>query len=315
MRSSTIKTMMVWRRGKKLSKTGERIHKDFMQYCRIDRGLKSTTLESHKKRILKFLLWLQENKIKVEEIDKRVIRGYLAWMDEMGISEGTQSTEKMALRCFLAFLEDSDVITKDQCLVMKEILKGKKQALKIRTVTREQYRQLKRIAALTSHRDTRLRNELLLATLWETGLRAKHLLEKIRVGNIDIGKRKILMYKEATEADERKGLPKYCYFSKETAEIMRTWIFERRLKPEDLLFKDVTYKQLKYFVKRIGEKAGMPDLTPHWFRHALCTRIAIETQGDVQRIMKLSGHRDVGIATGYAHLSDEEAEKIARKVL
>jgi site-specific recombinase XerD len=91
-------------------------------------------------------------------------------------------------------------------------------------------------------------------------------------------------------------------------------LWERRGGPQDgpiLLSRTrrrLSQTSLYGTIKAYTRRAGIPQVSPHWFRHTYLTELAIRarTPEDIWRIQKLAGHARVDTTTVYIHLSDED---------
>jgi integrase/recombinase XerC len=64
------------------------------------------------------------------------------------------------------------------------------------------------------------------------------------------------------------------------------------------------------WVSRFLGDAHLREITPHTFRHYFVTTILRSTGGDVEVAKKLARHADISTTMRYAHLSDEELDKV-----
>ena len=62
----------------------------------------------------------------------------------------------------------------------------------------------------------------------------------------------------------------------------------------------ITSQALYDRVKLIAKKVGLPDVSPHWFRHAFATH-SIQKGCDVVTVSKQLGHASLATTTKYTH--------------
>lgn len=80
----------------------------------------------------------------------------------------------------------------------------------------------------------------------------------------------------------------------------------------------LTGQALHALVRRLGEKAGVPGLRPHAFRHAAITRVLDLTNGNVREARKFSGHAKIETLMVYddnrSDTAGDLAELLAQEV-
>jgi integrase/recombinase XerC len=65
----------------------------------------------------------------------------------------------------------------------------------------------------------------------------------------------------------------------------------------------------RYVVRFLGQKY-LYEITPHTFRHYFVTKVLRSTGGDVEVAKKLARHADISTTMRYAHLSDDELDRV-----
>jgi site-specific recombinase XerD len=65
----------------------------------------------------------------------------------------------------------------------------------------------------------------------------------------------------------------------------------------------------RYVSRFLGDE-HLREITPHTFRHYFVTKVLRSTGGDVEVAKKLARHADISTTMRYAHLSDEELDRI-----
>jgi site-specific recombinase XerD len=65
----------------------------------------------------------------------------------------------------------------------------------------------------------------------------------------------------------------------------------------------------RYVVRFLGQE-HLYEITPHTFRHYFVTKVLRSTGGDVEVAKKLARHADISTTMRYAHLSDDELDRV-----
>lgn len=77
----------------------------FLQYQAVERGASAHTLRSYRTDLRQFVRFLSAREIRrIEEVDARLLRAYLAWLYHAGLSRASVARKLSAIRSFLAFL-------------------------------------------------------------------------------------------------------------------------------------------------------------------------------------------------------------------
>ena len=64
---------------------------------------------------------------------------------------------------------------------------------------------------------------------------------------------------------------------------------------------------LGYIIHKIGDRAGIPWVSPHIMRHTMAT-LALESGAAVQDIQRMLGHANIATTMIYAQTRDEEVK-------
>lgn len=75
-----------------------------------------------------------------------------------------------------------------------------------------------------------------------------------------------------------------------------------------------TYHTLYYKVKKIAQRAGLDEITPHWLRHSCATELL--SQGvDIRIIAEICGHKSLNTTMRYAKVKPKLAKEALEKLL
>ena len=61
-------------------------------------------------------------------------------------------------------------------------------------------------------------------------------------------------------------------------------------------------------LRKLSDKAGVPDVTPHKFRHSFATA-AIEHGMPIESVQTILGHTEISTTTHYAHVSTDKIRR------
>ena len=65
---------------------------------------------------------------------------------------------------------------------------------------------------------------------------------------------------------------------------------------------------IRKMLRKLSDKAGVPDVTPHKFRHSFATA-AIEHGMPIESVQTILGHTEISTTTHYAHVSTDKIRR------
>jgi len=152
----------------------------------------------------------------------------------------------------------------------------------------------------------RVRDVLLLKTLYYTGLRVNELIQ-IRRKDINFRENVIRIRAEITKTRQEALQP----LPKKLINLLEEWC--KNFKEEDILF-PITKQRVWQIVKKTCEKAKITkNIHPHTFRHSYATHIYEETN-DLGKVQELLRHKSLSSTGIYKHLSQKLKKKTVDEV-
>jgi len=151
------------------------------------------------------------------------------------------------------------------------------------------------------------RNLTIIHLLLSTGVRASELCN-IRLADIDLTGKTIHVSGKGKGRDSK---PRTVYFGKVAARILWLYLSPRlaSLKSTDVVFtvgdeatpRPLSRDVLLKLLKRIGDRAGVPNVHPHRFRHTFATEF-LKNGGDLLKLQTILGHESLDMVRRYAHV-------------
>jgi len=173
-------------------------------------------------------------------------------------------------------------------------------------------------ALLVAAREEPLRNRAMLALAYDAGLRREELCA-LATGDVDPAARLLHIRAETTKNRQARVVP----YSAPTGDLYAAYLRHRRdlSRERGPLFlaesrrnrgRPLTIWTWSKVVRRLADRAGLPEFSTHTLRHLCLTDLA-RAGWDLHEIATFAGHRSVQSTLRYIHLSGRElAAKLAR---
>ncbi len=165
--------------------------------------------------------------------------------------------------------------------------------------------------SIVNERPTAERDRAIVLVLLDTGVRAQELCD-IRIGHLNLSANSI---KVRGKGDKERVV----YFGKRTSKALWKYLLPRLDKPnpEDYVFlvgslddpRPMRRHILGQLLDRIGERAGVPDVHPHRFRHSFAITY-LRNGGDVFTLQNLLGHSDLATVQVYARIAQTDCARV-----
>lgn len=160
-------------------------------------------------------------------------------------------------------------------------------------------------------RPTALRDQALILLLLDTGMRAGE-LTGLLVRDVDLKNRRLIVFGKGAK---ERALP----FSATTGKAIWRYLQTERGEhtPKDPLFITIegaplSREALLQLMKRLGEKAGVPDCHPHKFRHTFAINF-LRNGGNAYELQAMLGHTTLEMVKQYLSLASTDVEAAHRR--
>lgn len=292
---------------------------DFLDWLDIEKGLSNKSQENYSRFLKKFIIWLEENNLKdlrPHELSPAHIweyRVYLSRHSKKPLKKSTQNYYLIALRAFLNYFANRDIISLPAEKIKLTKDKGGK---KIHFLTIDQIEKLLSIPDI--NKKNGLRDKAILESLFSTGLRIAELVslnkEQIRITPLT---------KDLEIGIVGKGnRPRTVYFSERAVYWLKKYSDTRRDDNKALFIsyqgrkdssKRLTDRSIERSIKKYALLAGLPEnTTPHTIRHSFATDLL--SQGvDLRLIQEFLGHSNIATTQIYAHVTSKKLRDVHRK--
>ena len=252
------------------------------------------TTESYLGNVKQLLVWLNEEQVELEKLDRMLMISYLEYLKDGQYRPNTYNTKINSLVKFSQYLKDKAIIEKDIVFGQDKIQHAGNREVEVYSDE-----EMELIEDYLVNGEISVRDRLIIQILKATGIRVSE-LTNLRLENIDLmgleievsgkgNKRRVLPIKSNLASDirsyisgERKAnkhsRSPYLFVSERSNQLHRNTVL------------DIT--------KNMGEKLSI-EANNHKFRHTLATRMARNGNINLKVVQELLGHASIDTVFEY----------------
>ncbi|MEK7080466.1 MAG: tyrosine-type recombinase/integrase [Patescibacteria group bacterium] len=297
---------------------------DFLDYCDVEKGLRSNTQKNYKEYLNKFFGWLKSKNLDgllPHQLTKEHIWEYRLYLSRhqdpkfgKSLKKVTQNYYLIALRAFLGYFVAKDLVSLPPGKVT--LPKPDKSLKTVKFLTLEQIEKL--LTAADPKGEIGVRDRAILETFFSTGLRIAELVALNLEQFANIKNKKDFELGVVGKG----GNPRTVYFSERALGWIKKYL-EVRKDMEKPLFASasgkkgpdcrLTARSIERIVKKYAILSGVPIFTtPHTLRHSYATDLL--NQGvDIRSIQEFLGHRSIMTTQIYTHVTNKRLRDIHRE--
>ncbi|WP_439881696.1 site-specific tyrosine recombinase XerD [Pontibacter sp. MBLB2868] len=286
--------------------------KQFEEYLKLEKSLSKHSVEAYLRDISKLTDFLKLRNLQVapEHITAAVLREFLEWITELGMTPHSQARTLSGIRAFYKFLIMEDMLLVDPT----DTIEAPKLDRKLPdTLDFHEIEQI--LAAIDLSTPEGTRNRAMLETLYSSGLRVTELLD-LRLSNLyeDMG-----FLKVAGKGDKERLVPigrdalKHIKLYREGVRCH----LKIKKGHEDIIFLNrrgaqMTRVMVFTIIKDLTAKAGIQKtVSPHTFRHSFATHL-IEGGADLRAVQEMLGHESITTTEIYTHLDRDYLKQVIK---
>ncbi|HEX8348721.1 MAG TPA: site-specific integrase, partial [Hymenobacter sp.] len=154
--------------------------KQFEGYIQLEKSLSANSVEAYVRDINKLRQYLEISKLPAgpEKVTTRLLRDFLSWLGELGMSATSQARTLSGIKAFYSFMVMEDLLLIDPTDTLEAPKTGRKLP---DTLSYEEITQLLEAVDLSTNEGTR--NRAILEVLYSSGLRVSE-LTNLRLSNL-----------------------------------------------------------------------------------------------------------------------------------
>ena len=287
------------------------ILENFLEVLASEKGLAVNTRISYKNDILQFLVFLEKNKKKINEITSIDIEKFTSKFTTQGLEKSTISRKMSALSHFFIFLLEENII-KSNPIHELDLPKQIKKLPKILSV--DQVEKL-----IKSSREDQSVNGIRLNTmieiLYATGIRISELVEmKLSATYAEKNflliqgkgnKERLVPISENTEDKIKDYLKIRNEFINNDTD--SKWLFPSKQSSKG----HITRQRFNQLLQTLCERVNLNNIriSPHKLRHAFATHL-LANGVDLRSLQQMLGHADISTTQIYTHVLKDRLKKL-----
>ena len=267
----------------------------------IERGLSHHTIESYKRDLLQYDLWLNEKSKKIIDASSSDLNQYCARKMDAGLSASSISRFLSSIKNFYTWLKQNHLRDDNPSKLIDSPKLGRRLPKNLNEIEVDKILNSPKIDTLKG-----LRDKCIMELMYATGMRISELIN-LQYNQIDLdrslvkvlgkgGKERILPIGESAS----KWLITYLNNDKVSSFAQNNhFIFiSDKGKP---LSRKMCWEMIKnYALKSIGKR----DISPHTLRHAFATHL-LNNGADLRTVQLLLGHSSLSTTQIYTHVAKE----------
>jgi len=279
----------------------------FFQRLAIEKGLAANTQKAYQRDLLRFLGYLEGEKIPLPRVGETELASYLHHLRQAGLSARSVSRAVSCLRSFFRFCLEEGVLSIDPTSHL--------QSPRFRTrlphaLTFEEVEKLLSASAGQSVRE--IRDKAMLEVLYATGMRVSELVG-LPLNSVEL----VVGYVRCMgKGSKERIIPlgsSAIFHLKRYLESSRSHLLKGKLSPYLFVGSGGRALTRQRFWRMIGvysRRAGISKrVTPHTLRHSFATHL-LERGADIRSVQMMLGHSDISTTQIYTHVAREWLKEI-----
>lgn len=273
-------------------------------------SVSAATADVYRRDVAAFTNWAADRTIEApDQITRRVLRSYLAWLGGEGYARRTTARKASSLRRYFAWAARRGLAEADPSVGLQAPSGDGRLPRVLRADELEALLDRPRPVVQDDPLPRRLRDDAVVELLYGSGLRVSELCG---LGTDDLDRAQRLVKVMGKGAKERL-VP----VSEPAINAVDAYLRGGRAamldQPCEALFVNLRGRPLTpRDVRRILDRRGVAPVNPHALRHTCATHL-LDGGADLRAVQELLGHADLGSTQIYTHVSKERLRRVVEE--
>jgi len=280
--------------------SGRDLIREYLSYCRVEKGLSANSVESYRRDLAKLSDWATKNCLDPVLLTRQDLREWLIDLGEAKLTDTSKLRLISTLRGFYKFLMLDGHITSNPA---EELHVPRKSAYLPKFLNFSEVE-----ALLTSPNvatETGLRDRAMLELMYACGLRVSELVS-LTVRDVDL-EAGILTC--TGKGSKTRRVP----IGKSAIEWVRQYTEKRETTVNNRLFVDtlgrpLTRQSIWVVIKKHADECGLENVSPHTLRHSFATHL-VQNDADIRSVQQMLGHADISTTQIYTHITGKQLKR------
>jgi len=285
-----------------------RLLQGYISYLTAERHASSYTVRNYTHDLRHFLDFLnQENVISLRDVDRFLLRRYIASLLEQGFGKASVAGKLSALRSFYRYLMQENIISSNPLLTVSSPKLERRLPSFLSADEVKLF--LDRVDASTPLGQ---RDKAMLELLYAAGLRVSEMVA-LDVGSVNLETREIRVWgKGSKERVALMGEPAAAALNRYLGDGRRQLLGDSRT---EALFINrygmrLSERAVQTAIRRYAIEAGLDKkVHPHMLRHSFATHL-LDGGADLRVVQELLGHVNLSTTQIYTHVTQAQARKV-----
>lgn len=285
-----------------------RLLQGYVSYLTAERHASSYTVRNYTHNLRHFLDFLnQENVISLRDVDRFLLRRYIASLLEQGFDKASIAGKLSALRSFYRYLMQENIISSNPLLTVSSPKLERRLPSFLSADEVKLF--LDRVDASTPLGQ---RDKAMLELLYAAGLRVSEMVA-LDVGSVNLETREIRVWgKGSKERVALMGEPAAAALNRYLGDGRRQLLGDSRT---EALFINrygmrLSERAVQTAIRRYAIEAGLDKkVHPHMLRHSFATHL-LDGGADLRVVQELLGHVNLSTTQIYTHVTQAQARKV-----
>lgn len=277
--------------------------REYLSYCRVEKGLAVNSIESYETDLAKLRSWGEKNGLDLLTLSRQDLREWLIDLAAYKLSENSKRRTISAVRGFYKFLMFEGHVTKNPA---EDLVAPQKGVYLPRFLNGSEIEML--LAAPDTSTETGLRDRAILELMYACGLRVSEAVN-LKISNVDIDAGIVTT---TGKGNKTRRVP----VGSHAIEWLKSYLALRRKSENievDNMFvgpkgEPITRQTIYLAITQYAEKCGLEGVSPHTLRHSFATHL-VQNNADIRSVQQMLGHADISTTQIYTHMTSSHLRK------